>query len=438
MITEIIIIVVLIILNGLLSASEIAIVSSKKVRLQTLSEKNAGAKAALKLKEKPNRFLSTVQIGITLIGILTGFFSGGSISTYLASVLQSVPLLAPYSGGLSVFLVVVIITYLTLVIGELVPKRIGMAIPEKYASFVALPMSILSKIVRPFVWVLSISTDFIVRLFNINTSENTVTEEEIRALVDEGVDSGVIEDFEHDFVDRLLDLGDKKAINMMVHRSDITYLDLQNSYEQNTAFVLSNDHTEYPVCDGNFDNIKGIIHAKTLLKSYIRQQEIDLSKLIQPIPFVNENSSIYTVLEVLKSAKVLQAVVIDEYGIPQGLITSKDIMSSLVGGHESQRQTQSKSIRKREDGSFIIDGRYQLDDFLEQFEIDIDEEEEDEIGNVTTLGGLVFLKLDRVPIEGDHIYFHNFKLEVIDMDGHRIDKILIAHHAPPIQTEAED
>lgn len=437
MITEIIIILVLIILNGLLSASEIAIVSSKKVRLQTLSEKNAGAKAALKLKEKPNRFLSTVQIGITLIGILTGFFSGGSISTYLASVFQQIPLLAPYSGGLSVFLVVVIITYLTLVIGELVPKRIGMAIPEKYASFVALPMSILSKIVRPFVWVLSVSTDFIVRLFNINTSVNTVTEEEIRALVDEGVDSGVIENFEHDFVDRLLDLGDKKAINMMVHRSDITYLDLQNSYEQNTAFILSNEHTEYPVCDGNFDNIKGVIHAKNLLKSYIRQQEIDLTKLIQPIPFVNENSSIYTVLEVLKTAKVLQAVVIDEYGIPQGLITSKDIMSNLVGAHDSPRLNLGKSIRKREDGTFVIDGRYQLDDFLEKFEIDIDEEEEDEIGNITTLGGLVFLKLDRVPVEGDSIYFHKFKLEVLDMDGHRIDKLLITQHtaAEPLETE---
>lgn len=438
MITEIIIILVLIILNGILSASEIAIVSSKKVRLQSLSGKNAGARVALKLKEKPNRFLSTVQIGITLIGILTGFFSGGSISTYLASVFQSIPLLAPYSGGLSVILVVIIITYLTLVIGELVPKRIGMAIPEKYASFVALPMSILSKIVRPFVWVLSASTDFIVRLFNINTNDNTVTEEEIRALVDEGVDSGVIEDFEHDFVDRLLDLGDKKAINMMVHRSDITYLDLQNSYEQNTAFILSNEHTEYPVCDGNFDNIKGVIHAKNLLKKHIRKQDIDLAKLIQPIPFVNENNSIYTVLEVLKSAKVQQAVVIDEYGIPQGLITSKDIMSNLVGGHDSPRQNQGKSIRKREDGSFIIDGRYQLDDFLEKFEIDIDKDEQDEIGNITTLGGLVFLKLDRVPIEGDHIFFHKFKLEVIDMDGHRIDKLLIVHHTPSVQIEAED
>jgi putative hemolysin len=373
MITEIIIIILLIILNGLLSASEIAIVSSKKVRLQTLGEKNAGAKAALKLKEKPNHFLSTVQIGITLIGILTGFFSGGSISTYLATVFQQIPVLAPYSATLSVVIVVLLITYLSLVIGELVPKRIGMAIPEKYSSLIAIPMSFLSRLVRPFVWILSTSTDFIVRLFNINTGQNMVTEEEIRALVDEGVDSGVIENFEHDFVDRLLDIGDKRAINMMVHRSNITYLDLQNSYEENTAYILNNEHTEYPLCDGNFDNIKGIIHAKTLLKSYIRQQNIDLGKLVQPIPFVNENSSIYTVLEMLKNAKVTQAVVIDEYGIPQGLITSKDIMAGLVGIHDTQNQNQDSAIRKREDGSFIIDGRYQLDDFLEKFELEVDD-----------------------------------------------------------------
>jgi putative hemolysin len=421
MITEIIIIILLIILNGLLSASEIAIVSSKKVRLQTLGEKNAGAKAALKLN-----------------GILTGFFSGGSISTYLATVFQQIPVLAPYSATLSVVIVVLLITYLSLVIGELVPKRIGMAIPEKYSSLIAIPMSFLSRLVRPFVWILSTSTDFIVRLFNINTGQNMVTEEEIRALVDEGVDSGVIENFEHDFVDRLLDIGDKRAINMMVHRSNITYLDLQNSYEENTAYILNNEHTEYPLCDGNFDNIKGIIHAKTLLKSYIRQQNIDLGKLVQPIPFVNENSSIYTVLEMLKNAKVTQAVVIDEYGIPQGLITSKDIMAGLVGIHDTQNQNQDSAIRKREDGSFIIDGRYQLDDFLEKFELEVDEDEEEEISNITTLGGLVFLKLDRVPIEGDYIYFHSYKLEVIDMDGHRIDKISIAKDTSPIRPDSED
>src|SRR5690606_147582 len=236
MMTEIIIIIFLILLNGILSASEIAIVSSRKARLQVWSEKNLGAKTALKLKEHPNQFLSTIQIGITLIGILTGFFSGGTLSSYLAEQFNKVPQLAPYSESLSIVIVVLIITYLSLVIGELVPKRIGMAIPEKYASFIALPMSFLSKLVKPFVWILSVSTELIVKLFNVQSGKNTVTEEEIKALVDEGVDSGVIENFEHDLMDRLFDIGDKKAIHMMVHRSNITYLDLQNTFAENKKY----------------------------------------------------------------------------------------------------------------------------------------------------------------------------------------------------------
>ncbi|MFD2555439.1 hemolysin family protein [Sphingobacterium tabacisoli] len=427
MITEIIIILILILLNGILSASEIAIVSSRKARLQASAANNLGAKRALKLKEQPNQFLSTVQIGITLIGILTGFFSGGSISTYLATLLQEIPVLAPYSQTLSVLLVVIAITYLSLVIGELVPKRIGMAIPEKYASLIAIPMDTLSKIVKPFVWALSISTDFIVKLLNIKVSSNTVTEEEIKALVDEGVDSGIIENFEHDMVDRILNIGDKKAINMMVHRSDIAYLDLEDSIEDIKDYIVNNEHTEYPVCDGTFDQIKGIIHAKSLLKAVLSGEKIILEKLVQPIPFVNENSSIYSVLEILKSGKVLQAVVIDEYGSPQGIITVKDIMAGLVGGFDDNSvSSRSKLFRQREDGTFVLEGRYQLDDFFEKFGIDLSDEDEDELGNITTLAGLVFLLLDHMPIEGETVYYKGYRLEVLDMDGNRIDKIVLS------------
>lgn len=425
MLTEIIIILLLIILNGILSASEIAIVSSRKARLQAAAEQNTGAKRAIKLKEDPNQFLSTVQIGITLIGILTGFFSGGSISSYIAEVLQNIPLLAPYSESISVALVVIIITYLSLVVGELVPKRIGMAIPEKYASFIAIPMDTLSKVVKPFVWILSISTTFIVSLFNIKSSKNTVTEEEIRALVDEGVDSGVIENFEHDMVDRLLDIGDKKAINMMVHRSDISYIDLQASFEDIKSYILKSNHTEYPICDGNFDHIKGIITSKALLQAFILETEPNLENLVQPIPFVNENSSIYSVLETLKSSKVLQAVVIDEYGSPQGIITSKDIIANLVGGFDYNDELRFKAFRQREDGSFILDGRFQLDDFFDKFEIGMSEEDEEDLSNVTTIGGLVFLLLDHYPTEGESVYYKGYKLEVLDMDGNRIDKIMM-------------
>lgn len=425
MISEIIVILALILLNGVLSASEIAIVSSRKARLQAAAETNKGAKKALQLKESPNQFLSTVQIGITLIGIMTGYFSGGSISTYLKVFFDSIPLLAAYSNYLSVGLVVICITFLSLVIGELVPKRIGMAIPERYAALIAIPMSTLSIVVKPFVWVLSIATDFLVRLLNIKVSKNTVTEEEIKAMVDEGVDSGVIENFEHDMVDRILHVGDKRAINLMVHRSDIIYLDLQDSIEEIKANIIKHNHNEYPVCDGNFDQIKGIIDAKTLLKTLLKDDHFDIKQLIQPIPFINENSNIYTVLEILRNSKPLQAVVVDEYGSPQGIITVREIMSSLVGGFEEGDNPKPKTFRQREDGSFILEGRYQLDDFIDQFEIDLSEVEEEEISNVTTVAGLVFLLLDHIPAEGEFVEFKGYRLEVLDMDANRIDKIAL-------------
>ncbi len=425
MITEIIVILALIVLNGILSASEIAIVSSRKARLQAEASKNKGAKKALQLKESPNQFLSTVQIGITLIGIMTGYFSGGTVSAYLQDQLNKISILTPYSFFLSTGIVVLVITFLSLVIGELVPKRIGMAIPEKYASLIAIPMSAISVAVKPFVWVLSVSTDLIVKILNIKTSKNTVTEEEIKALVDEGVDSGVIEGFEHDMVDRLLDVGDKRAINLMVHRSDIFFLDLQDSVEEIKANISKYNHNEYPVCDGNFDHIKGIIDSKTLLKAILDNKEFDLSKLLQPIPYVNENSSVYSVLEILKNSKHLQAVVIDEYGSPQGLITTKEIMSALVGGFDAESNNKSKIFRQREDGSFILEGRYQLDDFFSRFEIGLSEEEEEDMGNITTLGGLIFLLLDHIPTEGEFVIYKGYRLEVIDMDGNRIDKIAL-------------
>src|SRR5690606_31658052 len=247
-----------------------------------------------------------------------------------------------------------------------------------------------------------------------------------KALVDEGVDSGVIEGFEHDLVDRLLTIGDKKAINIMVHRNDITYLDMQDSFEEVRTYILRSNHTEYPVCDGNFDNIKGIVSAKDLLKAFLNNDHPDIQRLIKPIPFVNENSGIYAVMEVLKSSRVNQAVVIDEYGSPQGIITLKDILSNLVGTFDDEtKESRSRLVREREDGSFILDGRYQLDDFFERFNIELSDEDEEELSNITTVGGLVFLFLDHVPAEGESITYKGYKLEVIDMDGNRIDKVVL-------------
>ena len=426
MLTETLIILALILFNGILSASEISIVSSRKARLQAAAEKNnSAARTVLHLKENPNQFLSTIQIGITLIGILTGVFSGGTLASYLARRLEQIPLLAPYNQQIAMVLVVLGITYLSLVIGELVPKRIGMAIPEKYASLVAKPMLWLSKIVKPFVWLLSISTDAFVGLLNIKASKNLVTEEEIKAMVDEGVSSGVIENFEHDFVDRLLILGDKRAINLMVHRSEIDCLDLSKSIDENKCIIRASKHTEFPVVDGSFDQVKGIVHVKTFLKKYIDNKPIHLQELIKPIPFVHENTAAYKVLNTLKSSKAQLAVVIDEYGIPQGIISIKDIVRQLFGDINLSEERNDSNIRKREDGSFLVDGRIQLNDFLVHFNIHLDEEEE--LGNtqITTLGGLIFLTLDHVPEEGESIHYKGYSLEVLDMDGHRVDKVLV-------------
>ncbi|MDM1296592.1 HlyC/CorC family transporter [Sphingobacterium sp. N143] len=426
MLTEAIIILVLIILNGILSASEISIVSSRKARLQAESDKNnAAAKIALNLKESPNSFLSTVQIGITLIGILTGFFSGGSISAYLVELFNRSSMMAPYSQQLSVVLVVLIITYFSLVLGELVPKRIGMAIPEKYAMLIAYPMNLLSKIVRPFVWLLSISTEFIVKALNIKSNGNSVTEEEIKAMVDEGVDSGVIEGIEHDIVDRLLSLGDKKAVNLMTHRKNIVFLDLEDSFEENRQVILDNDHSIYPVCEGGLDHIKGVIHVKSLLRQCLKNEPFDLRKLMLPIKFVNEYSSSYSIMDTLRASRVHQAVVIDEYGSPQGIITLRDIVGDLVGHITESDLSARPTIRQLENGDYVVDGQYQIEDLLDEFEIGLSEEDENEINNVTTVGGLVFLKLDHVPEEGERVRFKNLVFEVLDMDGHRIDKLLL-------------
>lgn len=247
--------------------------------------------------------------------------------------------------------------------------------------------------------------------------------------MDEGVDSGVIEGIEHDIVDRLLSLGDKKAINLMTHRSNIEYLDIEDSFEEHRQTILKSDHSMYPVCEGSLDNIIGVVHVKTLLTQYLKEKPIDLRLLIEPIKFVNEYSSAYSILTTLRTSHIHQAVVIDEYGSPQGIITLRDIISDLVGNLTEDQVSDRPHIRKREDGTYVADGQFQLEEFLDQFEIGLSEEDEEEINNITTIGGLVFLLLDHVPVEGEKVSYKNFDFEVLDMDGNRIDKILFRKRA---------
>ena len=426
MLTESLIILALILLNGLFSASEIAIVSSRKARLQVLIDrKNTAAKQVLKLKDSPNQFLSTVQIGITLIGILTGIFGGATIAQRLNVYLSEITWLSGYSSQLSVAIVVVIITFFTLVLGELVPKRIGMAIPEKYAMIVAFPMNILSRAMAPFVWLLSVTTEALVRLLNIKTSQNAVTEEEIKALVDEGADSGAIEHIEHEIVDRVFSLGDKRAVNLMTHRSNIVWLDIDDEYQLHKTTILESGHTVYPVCQGGLDNIIGVVHIKSLLKQYLIDEPIHLKQLTQPLNYVHENSSGYSILNKFKSSKIHQAIVLDEYGSLQGIVTLNDILSSLVGDISESDTAEKPEIVAREDGSLLIDGQYQLDDLFTALRIEVSDEEEDRLGNINTIAGLILLQLGHMPMTGERVQWKEYEFEVMDMDGNRIDKVLV-------------
>lgn len=437
MISEIIIIFILILINGFLSASEIAIVSSNR---SLLSSKPNKAKKSynllLDLKDHPNQFLSTVQIGITLIGILIGIFSSGELTQSLSSVLAKSAFLAPFSWHMSVIIVVLCITYLNLILGELLPKRIGLSIPERYALMVAKPIQVLSKIFKPFVWILDKSTSGVLSLIGIKSSKRDITEEEIKALMDEGVSSGVIEDYEYDMMDRLLYLGDKRAINLMKHRSDVDALDVEMDLEEIENYVLENDHTEFPVYQDTFDNIIGVVKTKTLLSKIVKREPLNLKKLCLWAPFVNENASIYQALDEIKESKVQLGVVVDEYGTPQGIVTLKDIVSNLMGpvtGEE--KDNQSPRIIPREDGSLIVDGRYQLVDFFMELKMPLTEEQEFQFRNTTTLGGLVFALFGRVPKKGEVIEFGILKFEIFHMDLNRIDKVIVSRPAAPSTEE---
>src|SRR5690606_19231029 len=331
--------------------------------------------------------------------ILTGMFGGSALGVRLNSILSQIEWLAPYSSQVSVFLVVLLITFLTLVLGELVPKRIGLAIPEKYAMFVAYPMELLSRITAPFVWLLSATTEAIVRLLNIKTSKNAVTEEEIKAMVDEGADSGAIEDIEHEIVDRVCSLGDKRAINLMTHRSNIVWLDLTDDYAEHRKTIMESGHTVYPVCEDGLDNIVGMVHIKSLLNEYLTERPINLRNLLQPLNYVHENSSAYSILNKFKTSRIHQAIVLVEYGALQGIVTMNDILSGLVGNNSEDEDHDGPEIITREDGSLLVDGQFQIDEILDKLGIEVteDEEEEDGLGTINTIAGLILLKLGHVP-----------------------------------------
>jgi len=417
---DILIILFLILLNGVFAMSEIAMVSSRKARLESAAKKgDKAAKKAIELAQNPGRFLSTVQIGITLIGILTGIYSGNKIEGDLVLFLNQFELLQPYSESLAVSIIVISLTYFSLVLGELVPKRIGLTMPENISKSLAYPMYWISLITSPFIWLLTISSDALIKLFNIKpSSDNKVTEEEIKAIIQEGTEVGAIQEIEQDIMERVFSLGDRKVSSLMTHRNDTIVLKSSLDTEQIRVIVDSEMHSVYPVVNERTDVI-GMIELKDLFK-HINEPNFTINNHLSPPQFFTENLSAFEALKQFKANKKHQAIVIDEFGQMEGIITMNDVLEALVGD-ASEFYEQDFSFFQREDGSWLIDGQYPLSDFLRKFDL---AEFESEF-NFNTIGGLILHELRGIPNAGDKLSWLNFEIEILDMDGARIDKVLV-------------
>ena len=428
---DILIILLLIVANGLFSGAEIAIISSRRHRLEQLAQKGErSARVALRLAESPNQFLSTVQIGITLIGILSGAVGGATVSRRLDVLLERLPLLAPYSEWLSFALVVAVITFLSVVVGELVPKRLALANPERLACAMAPSMRWLSRVSGPVVHLLSHSTEALVKLLGVSSSsEPDITEDEIKAMIRQGADSGVFEEVEHDMVQRVLRLGDRTIKTLMTPRTDICWLDLEESLETSLQEILESTHSRFPVGRGSLDDCLGVVRVRNLLSAKITGQSINLEELLQPPLFIAESTRALSVLEHFKRSGIHIALVTDEFGGVEGLVTLNDLMEGIVGDLPSVDDEDGPLVVTREDGSLLVDGGLDLDAFAELIDQDIfgiDQE-----GRYHTLAGFVMHVLERIPREADHFEWQGYRFEVLDMDGKRVDKLLVAPISRP-------
>lgn len=418
---EIIIILGLILLNGIFSMSEIAVIQSRKSKLGADSKKGSkGAKSALELAENPERFLSTVQIGITLIGILTGIYSGATLADNGAELLMQIGVPAVIADNIAQAVIVVVVTYLSIVLGELVPKRIAMCMAERMATLVSRPMTLLSHIAAPFVWLLSKSTETIVNVLGLKESEAIVTEEEIKSIVQEGIEDGTVQEVEQDIVERVFVMGDQKVSSIMTHRSDVVTLDIDSTPKEIKAILEENLYEAYPVIDNSLDNVVGIVGLKDVIFSLTDTRK-KIRDIVQPATYIHESMSVYKALELLKEKRLSQVLVCDEFGSFEGIITLRDILEGLVGNID--RTNNDPDIVERADGnSWLVDGQCSFYDFLEYFE---SEEHYDPNADYTTVAGLAIEQLKHIPQAGEHFEWHKFAFEVVDMDGARIDKLLV-------------
>lgn len=429
---ELIILLLLILLNAFIVMCEMALVSSKKSRIESLANKgDKKAQVVMDLKANPEIFLSTTQIYITLISILTGVYSGERFSVYLQPYIEKVDLFKPYAETISTTIIVILVTFLSILLGELIPKRIALMNPERIAKGVAGPIKTLSSISYPLVWLLSRMSSGFFRLFNIKgSSDSQVTEEEIKAIINEGSELGAIEEEEKDIIERVFHLGDRNITSIMTHRTDIVWFDINEERSSVKQKIKEFQHSVYPICSETIDDIEGIINVKDL---YLKP-DVPLKDLKRKALFIPENNSAYQVLEKIKVTKIPYAFVVDEYGSLLGMITVKDILKAIVG-EMPEEEDDEYVITERKDGTYLIDGQIQFYDFLTKFgkTIWINEGENE----FDTLAGFILHELKRIPVTGDKFEWRGFDFEIVDMDGQRIDKVLVKI-SDEIKKEMED
>ncbi len=418
---EIIILLALIFLNGLFVMSEIALVSARKSRLEHQAEKgDERARRALELSHNPEKFLSAAQIGITLIAILTGVYSADRFGRHLQPAIEQINLLKPYAATIATTIVVIIVTFLSIIFGELIPKQIGLLRAEKIAKSVAGPMNAFAAITYPIVWLLNKISHLFFSIFNIKRmKDDAVTEEEIKTMITEGAEAGTIDEAEQEIIERVFHLSDRNITSLMTHRSDIIWFNLNDNEDTMKEKIVAEPHSVYPICDGEIDNIKGVVSIKDL---YVTPDNTLFKEIMEPALFVPENNTAYQVLEKFKESRLHSCFIVDEYGSILGLITLNDILEAIVGDIP-QPDVPDYEIAEREDGSFLVDAQIPFYDFLTRFEKAdwMNEGEHD----FDTLAGFILHELERIPKTGDKMEWKGFQLEIIDMDGHRIDKVLV-------------
>lgn len=423
---EIAVIVFLVVLNGCFAMSELAIVSSRRARLAAkAADGSKGARTALALGDNPARFLASVQIGITLVGILAGAYSGATLAAQLAAWLAGqVPAVAPASEAMAIAVVVGAITYASLIVGELVPKQIALANPEGIAILVARPMAVVARITSPLLWVLEGSSRFILAVLGIRKAAGqTVTEEEVKAMVAEGTESGVFEPQEQEMISGVMRFGDRKIRAIMTPRSDVQWVNLNWDAAEISRTLRDSPHSRFPAYRGAPDEVVGVILAKDLLNGFLDGKAFDVAPLIRPLTVVHDNAPALHVLDILKQADIHMALVVDEYGGVQGIVTATDILASLLGSLAEHGEEYEGAIVRRGDGSWLLDGDVAVDLAAERIGCrKLDSED----GDYTTVAGFILSKLRSIPSAGDHFIWEGWRFEVVDMDGRRIDKVLIS------------